>query len=68
MSKVINFNEHNNVRLFDTKQLCSYLSLGKNRAVDFGTEAGARVQFGKRVLWDKSKIDQKINDLSGMQA
>ncbi len=29
-----------------------------------GEEIGAKVKIGKRVLWDKVKIDQYINDLT----
>lgn len=51
-------------RLMDTKQLCSYMSMGRNGAMKFGDEIGARVQAGRRVLWDKKKIDKYIDEVT----
>ena len=31
-----------------------------------GEEIGAKVKIGKRVLWDKVKIDQYLNNLTGV--
>lgn len=51
-------------RLMDTEELRAYTSLGRNSAMKLGDEIGARVQIGKRVLWDKQKIDQYLNELT----
>ena len=32
-----------------------------------GDEIGARVQIGRRVLWDRVKIDQYFNDLTNAE-
>lgn len=52
-------------RLFDTAELSDYLGLGRNKSVGFGDEAGARVQVGRRVLWDKRKVDLYIDSMTG---
>lgn len=52
-------------RLMDTEELRAYTNLGRNSAMKLGEESGARVKIGKRVLWDKVKIDQHLNELTG---
>ena len=53
-------------RLLDTEELRVYTNLGRNNAMKFGEEIGAKVKIGKRVLWDKVKIDQYLNKLTGV--
>lgn len=53
------------IRLLDTEELRAYTNLGRNNAMKFGEEIGAKVKIGKRVLWDKVKIDQHLNELTG---
>lgn len=52
-------------RLMDTEELRAYTNLGRNNAMKLGTGIGAKVKIGKRVLWDKVKIDQYLNELTG---
>ena len=52
-------------RLMDTEELRAYTNLGRNNAMKWGEEIGAKVKFGKRVLWDRVKIDQYLNELTG---
>ena len=65
-------NSRNNIqakgesRLMDTNELRAYTNLGRNMATKLGIEAGAKIKMGKRVLWDKVKIDQYLNDLTGV--
>ena len=54
-------------RLMDTEELRAYTNLGRNNAMKLGEEIGAKVKIGKRVLWDRKKIDQYINDLTGAE-
>lgn len=54
-------------RLMDTEELRAYTNLGRNNAMKLGDEIGARVQIGKRVLWDRIKIDQYFNSLTGVK-
>lgn len=66
-------NSRNNIqtkgesRLMDTNELRAYTSLGRNMATKLGIEAGAKIKMGKRVLWDKVKIDQYLNELTGVE-
>lgn len=49
-------------RLLDVNDLCIYLSLGRNRAQEFGRRIGAEVKIGKRALYDKSVIDRYFDN------
>ena len=51
-------------RLMDTEELRAYTGLGRNNAMKFGEEIGAKVKVGKRVLWDRKKIDQYLDELT----
>lgn len=51
-------------RMLNTRELQSYIGLGRNNAMKFGEEAGAKVKLGKRVLWDKRKIDRYVDTLT----
>lgn len=57
----------NEARLMDTEELRAYTNLGRNNAMKLGDEIGARVQIGRRVLWDRVKIDQYFNDLTNAE-
>ena len=48
----------------NTEELKSMLGCGRDTAVKIGTEAKARVQIGKRVLWNVEKIQTYLNILS----
>lgn len=50
-------------KLMDTAGLMEYTSLGKNSAMKLGEAAGAKIKFGKRVLWDKDIINNYIAEL-----
>ena len=54
-------------RLMDTEELRAYTNLGRNNAMKFGEEIGAKVQIGRRVLWDRRKIDEYFNSLTGVK-
>lgn len=53
-------------RLMDTEELRAYTSLGRNNAMKLGEEIGAKVQVGKRVLWDRRKIDKYFDGMTGV--
>lgn len=53
-------------RLMDTEELRAYTNLGRNNAMKLGEEIGAKVKIGKRVLWDRRKIDQYFDEISGI--
>lgn len=48
-------------RLLSRKEACNYVGLGLSRGVEFCDQAGARVQYGKRVMYDKQKLDKYID-------
>ena len=50
-------------RLLNLKLLQSYVGLGEKRAAQLGREAGAVVRYGSRVLYDRERIDQYIDQL-----
>ena len=54
-------------RLMDTEELRAYTNLGRNNAMKLGEEIGAKVQLGRRVLWDRRKIDEYFNSLTGVK-
>lgn len=54
-------------RLMDTEELRAYTNLGRNNAMKLGEEIGAKVQVGRRVLWDRRKIDDYFNSLTGVK-
>lgn len=54
-------------RLMDTEELRAYTSLGRNNAMKLGEEIGARVQIGRRVLWDRYKVDEYFNSITGVK-
>lgn len=47
-----------------TDELQAILGCGRSSAVRIGEQAEARVQFGKRVLWNVGKIKEYINSIS----
>lgn len=54
-------------RLMDTEELRAYTNLGRNNAMKLGEEIGARVQIGRRVLWDRRKVDEYFNSITGVK-
>lgn len=51
----------------DTEELRAYTNLGRNNAMKLGEEIGAKVRVGKRVLWDRVKIDQYFDRLTEVE-
>lgn len=48
-------------RLLNVHELCSYLSLGRNKAVEFGKLHNAEKRIGGRLLFDRLVIDAAID-------
>ena len=63
MRKRIDRAEHVEARLMTAAEVAKYLSLGLNNAVIVANEAGARRQFGKRVLYDLQAIDEYLDTM-----
>lgn len=53
-----------NQMLVDTNGLQEMLCAGRPAAVKIGTDAGARVQSGRRVFWNVRKVQQYIDSIS----
>lgn len=54
-------------RLMDTEELRAYINLGRNNVIKLGEEIGVKVQIGRRVLWDRHKVDEDFNSLTGVK-
>lgn len=52
----------NKNRLMDAKETCKYLSLGRNRGVEFAKSIGAEVAIGRRRLYDRVVIDHYLDE------
>ena len=50
--------------LITTADLQKFLSCGRSTTIKIGTEAEAKVQIGKRVLWNREKIQKYLNEMS----
>ena len=48
----------------DTKELQEMLSCGRVTAVQIGNSANARIQIGRRVLWNVRKINAYLDSIS----
>lgn len=47
-----------------TEELQALLGCGRKTTVDIGEQAGARVQWGKRVLWNVAKVKVYLDLIS----
>ena len=54
-------------RLMDTEEMREYTKLGRNSAMKLGEEVGAKIKIGRRVLWDRTKIDRYFDRLTGVK-
>lgn len=48
----------------DTKELQEMLSCGRVTAIQIGNNANAKIQIGRRVLWNVRKINQYLDSIS----
>ena len=47
-------------RYLSAKELKQYSGLGSTRARQLGVDAGARIKYGNRVVYDVQKIDEYL--------
>lgn len=47
-------------RWMNIKDLMEYTTLGRNYAREVGEKAGAVVRFGRRIVYDRDKIDEYL--------
>ena len=50
-----------------TEGLQDLLDCGRATAVEIGGQAGARIEVGKRLLWNVSKVQSYIDSLAEVQ-
>lgn len=53
--------DNNEKRLIDSREVCNYLSLGRNRGIEFARSIGAERKIGRRCLYDKVVIDRYLD-------
>lgn len=64
MRKTTFFSTNDETMTADTLHLMEMLQVGRATAVQIGTEAEARIQIGRRVLWNVEKIREYLNEIS----
>lgn len=52
------------VRLMDINALMAYLSMGRNSAIRFAKDAAAERRYGRRVLYDRERIDRAVENMT----
>lgn len=52
-------------RYLDIQALCSYTNVGRSTAKNIATQAGAVIKYGRRVVYDREKIDRFMESLAG---
>lgn len=56
-----NFSKVDNSLLVDTETLKSLVSAGRKTAIEIGNAAGARVQIGRNVRWNREKVRKYLD-------
>lgn len=51
------------IRMMDAAELACYLSMGTNGAHEFAEKAGAVIRIGRRVRYDRERIDAMLDTL-----
>ena len=51
-------------RLLDAAEVCTYLSIGRNRGIEFAKSIGAEIKIGRRCLYDKKVIDKTLDEMT----
>jgi hypothetical protein len=49
-------------RLLDANEVCFYLSLGRNKGVEFAKSIGSERKIGRRSLFDRAIIDKYLDE------
>lgn len=50
-------------RLMDVPDLCTYLNLGRTKAVEYARAHGAEKRIGRRCLYDRKILDDAIDEM-----
>lgn len=59
-----NFSKVDNSLLVDTETLKSLVSSGRKTAIEIGVAAGARVQIGRNVRWNREKVRKYLDSIA----
>ena len=51
-------------RLLDANEVCMYLSLGRNKGIEFAKDIGAERKIGRRCVYDRAHIDKYLDKQS----
>lgn len=55
------------VRMLNLQQAMSYVGLGRNSFLQFASKCGCMRRYGRRVLYDKNRIDEALDGLPSTQ-
>lgn len=64
MRKRITNTEYGYGRSMDINALCAYTGFGKCAARDLAERAGAVIRFGRRVVYDRTRIDAYMDTMT----
>lgn len=64
MRKTTDSSEISHKLAVSAEVLAQMLNCGRATAVKIGSEAGAKIQIGRRVLWNVDKIQRYIDNMS----
>lgn len=64
MRKTIKASDTSHKLAVSAETLASMLDCGRATAVEIGTNAQARIQVGRRVLWNINKIQKYLDEVS----
>ena len=59
-----NFSKVDNSLLVDTETLKSLVLSGRKTAIEIGIAAGARVQIGRNVRWNREKVRKYLDSIA----
>ena len=57
--------ENDNFLTVNAETLAGMLNCGRATAVKIGTDAGAKIQMGRRTLYKVSIVDKYLNSIAG---
>lgn len=64
MNKTLENNKGQNITV-NIETLAEMLNCGRATAVKIGTDAGARIQIGRRVLFKVSVVEKYLEEIAG---
>lgn len=57
----------NEKRLLDANEVCIYLSLGRNKGIEFAKSINAERKIGRRSLYDRTVIDKYLDEQAELE-